>query len=249
MKIEYRQTKIDGIVQITTPDERWYYNEAKNLALKSSTWIASYYPKGTAYYKWLATHGWNEAQALKQEAGIRGSKVHQAIEYLELYGSVSMQDKFINPDVSLPEELTIEEWEILMTFYAWHKETNPTLIYSEQTIWNEGHGFAGTLDRIYDINGKRVLLDFKTGQHIWPSHKIQLSSYKHGIEAQVPDLEIDKMGILQLGYRLNKRGWKFTEVEDVFDLFLHAKAICEYENPNAKISQREYPTTLTIKEE
>jgi hypothetical protein len=45
----------------------------------SVTWITGHYPKGVQFYKWLAEHGWDESQAIKQAAGDNGSKVHDAI--------------------------------------------------------------------------------------------------------------------------------------------------------------------------
>ena len=79
-----------GIVQITTYDERWYAHEVKDpitgiptvIFVPSVTWVAESYPKGIAFYKWLADKGWDEAEAIKEAAGDKGSKVHHAIEDL-----------------------------------------------------------------------------------------------------------------------------------------------------------------------
>ena len=79
--------KKSGIVQVTTVDERWYARPSQDPVTKlptyqyvpSVTWICDYYPKGIAFWKWLANKGWDEAQAIKEAAGDRGTKVHQAI--------------------------------------------------------------------------------------------------------------------------------------------------------------------------
>ena len=60
------------IVQITVEDERWYSKpnpekEEELIYVPSVTWIASYYPKGERFYKWLASKGWDEAEALTDE--------------------------------------------------------------------------------------------------------------------------------------------------------------------------------------
>ena len=70
MKKMIIDTKTKGIVQITTVDERWYLK--KDKFVPSSTWIANYYPKGIGFNKWLASKGWDRAEALKQEAGEKG---------------------------------------------------------------------------------------------------------------------------------------------------------------------------------
>lgn len=79
-----------GILQVTTVDERWYCRtgtdpKTGNPAMEyvpSATWIAGHYPKGIWFYKWLAKNGWDEAQAIKEAAADKGSKVHHAISAL-----------------------------------------------------------------------------------------------------------------------------------------------------------------------
>ncbi len=244
MKIEYRKTKENGVVQITTPGERWYYDEQKDRAVPSSTWIAGYYPKGVQFYKWLAQKGWDEAQAIKVAAGDKGSKIHQAIEDLERQGEIEMEYIYLNPTTGVQESLTAEEWEAVMNFVDWRKSVNPEMVKCEQVVWNDEYNYAGTLDRIYRIDNQLWVVDFKTGQHIWTEAELQVSSYKHAL----PDAGSYKLAILQVGYKANKRGWKWTEIEDKFDLFLHASAIWKHENPNTKIPQKDYPTKLSIKE-
>ena len=91
MKKEIRTVdKERGILQVTTVDERWYVKESKDEEtglpkheyVPSVTWICDHYPKGVAFYKWLASKGWDESQAIKSAAGDKGSKVHYAIRDL-----------------------------------------------------------------------------------------------------------------------------------------------------------------------
>jgi hypothetical protein len=237
MKIEKRKLKGD-IVQITTLDERWY--EKNNIFYPSSTWIAGHYPKGIAFYKWLANNGWDEAESIKQAAGNKGSKVHNAIEKLCNGETVRMDDKLPNNNGD-PEELTVEEYEAIMSFVDWYKSLkNPKILKTEHTVINEKVGYAGTLDLLIEIDGEKWIVDFKTSASIWPEYRLQISSYKHC------GYENTKMGILQIGYKLNKRGWKFNEIEDQFDLFLHAKAIWENENKNVQPKQKDYPIEIKI---
>jgi len=64
--------KSTGIVQVTIADERWYMMPPDyTIAVPSVTWKADYYPKGTEFYKWLANHGWDEAESIKKAAGIK----------------------------------------------------------------------------------------------------------------------------------------------------------------------------------
>ncbi len=59
---------------------------------------------------------------------------------------------------------------------------------------------------------------------MWPEHRLQVSAYAHSDWAQAYDADSGflgrgvkwHLGILQVGYRRNKAGWKLTEVEDAF---------------------------------
>ena len=247
MKIEYRKTKDDGIIQVTTSDERHYFDEKRNIAVPSSTWIASFYPKGIQFYKWLAQQGWDEAQAIKESAGNKGSKIHQAVEYLETQGELRIEDKFLNSSTGNYEDLTVDEWEAIMSFVDWRKEFNPELIMSEQVVWFESETmkYAGTLDRVYKIGDKLILVDFKTGQSIWTESEIQVSSYGPAL-LKSKGVAVDGLAILQLGYKKNKRGWKFTELQNRWELFEHAYAIWKHENPDDRIRQKDYPQVLKV---
>jgi hypothetical protein len=240
MKVEIKKTKENGTIQITTIDERWYYREKDEKIVPSSTWISGYYPKGTPFYKWLAEKGWDEAEAIKSAAGDKGSKVHRAIELLLTGNTINMDDAIAANDGPVTE-LTKEEWECLMAFCSWFNEMKPEVIATEQVVWNEDVGYAGTLDFLCKIDGVVFLVDFKTSQNLWPEHELQLSSYKHALVEQP-----EKMAVLQIGYRRNKKGWKFTEIEDKFDLFLAAKQIWWNENKNVTPKTKDYPPSLSL---
>jgi len=250
MKKEIRQASKD-IVQITTFDERWYVRgtvndlegKLENEFVPSVTWIASYYPKGIAFYKWLADKGWDEAESLKASAGNKGSKIHQAIELLLNGEEVKMDQRFLNKETNTEEELAAEEYEAIMSFVDWYNATSPEIISAEQVVFNDEYGYAGTVDLICKIDEQLYIVDFKTGQSIWPEYELQLSAYKKAVNLGTEDI---KLAILQVGYRLNKRLYKFTEIEDKFDLFLSAKKIWENECANIKPKQKDYPTSLKV---
>lgn len=237
MKIEVRQTKSDGIVQITTLDERWYQKGDKYVP--SVTWVAGHYPKGVAFYKWLANKGWDEAEAIKSSAGDKGSKVHRAIEELMSGATLKMDAKYSDGN-GQESELSVEEWECIMSFADWFKETKPKILQLEQVVFNDQMNYAGTVDMVCEINGKKFIVDIKTSQSIWPEYELQVSAYKHAMTG------IEGLAILQVGYRLNKRKWKFNEVEDKFDLFQSAYKIWLNENENVSPKQREYPVELAL---
>ena len=243
------------IVQVTTSDERWYLKDAEDAKtglpiyeyVPSVTWICEFYPKGIAFYKWLANKGWDEAEAIKVAAGDKGSKVHFAIKDLIQGKEVAIDAKYLNPTSGEAEELTLEEYGCLMSFVDWFKEDKPRFINAEFVVW--GQGYAGTIDLLAEIDGQKWLIDFKTSQYIWPSHELQVSAYKHAINYPDSKEERDdlKLAILQLGYKLNKhKKYKFSEIEDHYQEFLAAKSIWAKETKGVEPKQRDYPLSVSL---
>jgi len=249
-----------GIVRITTADERWYSHlipEKERIIdqyewIPSVTWITSYYPKGIAYMKWLANHGWDESKAIMQEAGEKGSKIHLAISAYLTGRVIKMDDKFFSHETGQDEELTTEEYASLLTFVKWFETYTPEIIANELTVFNFEDSYAGTLDFICRIGDQIYIIDFKTGQNIWQSHRLQLSAYSHA------DIDLEKLKItpeewskrrlmiLRVGYKKNKNGYKADEIEDQFDLFLTASKIWANETKGIEPKQRDYPLSVQM---
>lgn len=249
-----------GIVQVTIVDERWYLKPVKGAegmpeikAVPSVTWIAGKYPKGVPFYKWLAERGWDEAEAIKEAAGSKGSKIHAAIVDVLLGNPVRMDSKYINPKTDQLEELTLEECDAILSFVRWFVENKPEVIAYERPVFHDKLNYAGTIDFICKLGEKYWIVDFKTGQHVWPEYKLQLSAYKRAVAdgylSEVPALkgilaEQLNLAVLQVGYRMNKAGYKWNEIKDSFGLFMAAREIWEEEHGGEKPSKKDYPVVL-----
>lgn len=246
--------KEKGIYRITTTDERWYTLEQRDPKIglpsfkfiPSVTWITNYYPKGVAFFKWLANKGWDEAEALKVEAGDKGSKIHKAIENLILGLPVKMEDKYWNNSKEVDEELTPDEYRAIYSFKQWHDAVKPEFLLSETTVISEQYNFAGTVDAVCKIGDQAYIIDFKSSQYIWPSMELQLSAYKQALKEAGRKTTDVKLAVLQLGYKRNKHNYKFTEIPDQFDLFLSARSIWEKETKGQSPTQIELPLELKI---
>lgn len=240
---EVRVVSADGkIVQSTIFDERWYDKNVNGVHtfVPSVTWITSYSHKGIGLEKWRANHGWDESQELLREAGDRGYLVHSLITKILGGGEISIDEQVINQNSGILEPIDLHVYESVMSFVSWFSEVKPKVLGNEVVVFNDTYGYAGTADLICEIDGKRTLIDLKTSQNVWLSHKLQLSAYKHCLEG------IENMGVLQIGYLKNDRRWKYTEVPDKFELFLAVKQSWQEENMNTKVKKRDYPTKLKL---
>ncbi len=242
------------ILQVTTVNERWYIKEDTDVVtglpmfkyVPSVTWICDYYPKGIGFYKWLADKGWDESQALKEAAAGRGSKVHLAIGDLINYNEVKIDAKYANPETGEDESLTLEEYECLLSFVEWVKDYKPTFIKSEFIVWNNADGYAGTVDLLCTIGEDTYIVDFKTGQNIFPPYELQLSAYAKALPEPIPNV---KLAILQLGYLKDKKKYKFTDIDDKYNLFLATREIWKSENDGVSPRQRDYPLSIQLTKE
>lgn len=258
------------IVRVTVVDERFYVIPTKDEEglptvefYPAVTYITAYYYKGKYFQEWLKKVG-DEAELIKKLAGERGTKVHKACEDLVNGEEVRMDSKYVNPTTEEEEELTLEEYECILSFAKfWEdltKKHTVRVVKSEFLVVCKEHEFAGTLDLVLEIDETSLhIIDIKTGQNVWPEHILQLSAYKKGLEEMihikdesVKDMPIgatiEELNILQLGYRRNKQGYKFTKVEDNLDVFLATQKIWMNETKNKKPQAIEYPQSITLKQ-
>lgn len=264
MKYEIREIK-DGVCQLTTSDERFYFELDENGQHKkdkdgnliwypSVTYITHFYPKGIEYIRWIGNKGFDQAEQIKIEAGDRGTIVHHACEKLLKEKSLKMDDKLKDRD-GVEREMTGDEYWAALTFHKWYQETKPLIYEIESTVINRTDRYAGTLDLMVGLKDKDGIVqygivDIKTSPNIWPSHELQVSALQRAWEDEhKTDKVLKKLGfraILQVGYKRNKNGYKFTEIEDNYKEFMSVKNIWAKETEGDKPLQRDFPTEITI---
>ncbi|MBK8652190.1 MAG: hypothetical protein IPN23_10860 [Elusimicrobia bacterium] len=232
-----------GVFRVTTDNERFYIRPSKNKTTglpdyeyaPSVTYITSFYPKGPQLTKWIAEQGGTKQEKKKTDAGARGSRIHAAVAALVGGGTVTPDMKFDGV------ELAVDEYAAVLNFRDWFEATRPEVLGSEFLIWNDEHNYAGTVDLKVKINGEVWVIDLKSSKSVYPEYALQLSAYKKCI----PDAT--RIGVLQVGYTRSKSGWKFTELDDKFDVFLATKRVFENETAGAKPLQREFPLSISIR--
>lgn len=224
---------------VTSQNEHWYPSQKKKgLFLPSVTTILSVYPKGIGFNKYLtAQSSWESSQQILQDAGKRGTRVHEATQLLE------------EGQELIREMYALDEWECLMGFVAWHAENKPQVGFIEHSLISDKLKTGGTIDRIYTIDGRITVLDIKTSNAIHGNYWVQAATYAKMAEMNL-DLKVDQTAILRLTDRRKDRyEYKVRDrsewLED-FKLFKPLQAIWNHLNPNAKPKILEIPTTLKL---
>lgn len=110
-----------------------------------------------------------------EKAGEIGTGAHKLIEWntRKLLG----QDPGPEPPVSDKSLWAYMAWD------DWRKSVGFEPIFMEQVVWSEAHEYAGTLDAVAMVNGKRTLVDYKTAKRVYPeTNFLQVAAYAKALE-------------------------------------------------------------------
>jgi hypothetical protein len=243
--------------QITFLDERYYADEINGRVEyypSVSFILGTAYPKPKQFLQWLKDNG-EEADDIRDLAAEKGSAVHAATEDIDSGKEVKWQDSAGNPMYS--EEV----WDMICKYYDFVCRFSPKIIANEHGIFNREMRYAGTIDRVIELNGEYILMDIKTSKSVSDIYWMQLASYTYAWNILNPDYPIKRTAIMWL--RASTRtigkpekgdiqgyGWQLKfdtkSVEERMRIFKHAKAIFDVEIPleKQKPAFKRYPSVL-----
>jgi len=118
-----------------------------------------------------------------------------------------------------------------LSFWQWEKE-HPIeeVFFVERPLVSEAHRFGGTLDIYAKINGKREIIDLKTGSGIYPEHAWQVATLKVLLEENgfpvdgtriinIPRAESESFVEKVVTSRENEIGWQiFKSLLSIYNL-------------------------------
>jgi hypothetical protein len=183
--------------QITFLDNRFYSTENGGY-VPSVTTILNAYPKDAGYFQWLKSVG-EDADTIRDEAGRRGSVVHELTEKYD----AGMEVKLMDDNGYIGYKLS--EWSMFERYVDFCNRFQFDVLYSEYNFISHKLGFAGTVDRVININGKTILVDIKTSNAVYDSYWLQLAAYKKLLE-EVYGTIIDEVAILWLNAKTRTNG-------------------------------------------
>ena len=86
-------------------------------------------------------------------------------------------------------------------FFRWAKKNKVKLIACEQKIYSTEYCYAGTYDLEAMVNGKRTIIDFKTGKALYPESFLQASAYLQAKEEETGKRYSGGVAILRLSQK------------------------------------------------
>ena len=230
--------------QITFTDNRFY--ELNGNFYPSVTTILQAYPKDAGFYKWLKDVG-NDADAVRDAAGERGTTVHKLTE---LYDD-GMEVSLVSEDGRL--NFSMQEWAMFERYVNFRNRFPLEILASEMQLISQTFEEAGTLDRYIILNGKRMIIDIKTSNQVYDHYWLQLAAYKRMFE-EASGEKVEAVGILWLNARtrtdgtkgaIQGEGWQLLTREDTTkDLALYEATKMLWKAQNGNVIPRETSYTL-----
>jgi hypothetical protein len=185
--------------QITLLDARFYRNE-DGVFVPSVTTILEAYPKDAAFYQWLKNNG-QDSDELRDKAAERGTAVHTMTEAYDNGSEVSLLNDDGRPGWKLGE------WAMFERYVEFSQRFSPTIKMNEQNYVSAELGYAGTIDRVMQLDGRLLLVDIKTSGSVWPAYWLQLAAYRRLLQ-EVGGVEVDGVAILHLNAKTRTEGKK-----------------------------------------
>lgn len=119
----------------------------------------------------ILQHAREEADRQKDVAAEIGKAIHAWIE---------AHVKGDRPE--MPDDENVLQG--VVHFLNWVDEHNVKFEASEQIVYSKKHDYVGTLDIMAVVDGKRCLVDVKTGNGIYAEVKMQTAAYRHAWEEE-----------------------------------------------------------------
>jgi hypothetical protein len=138
-------------------------------------------------------------------------------------------------------------------FLRFLEEWQPTYAEGmvEAPVYNRAERYAGTLDGICDIGGRRVLIDYKTGKGVYPEVALQLAAYRHAEfigapdGSEIPMPTVDACVVLHIP---DEGEYQLIEVradDEVFQAFKYVREVFRFmEETSKRVLLGPFPSTL-----
>lgn len=146
----------------------------------------------------------------KEDAGSKGTDLHGTIEQI-------IKNAIENYEGRIPS-VVHEENEQVSHFLNWAWSNNVKFLESEKRVYSEAGWYAGTLDMVFEMDGKKWIGDVKTGRSIYPEYYLQMAAYQMALEEMKEHegiygamvINLKKTGGIEVGRNYDYQGNKLA---------------------------------------
>lgn len=114
-----------------------------------------------------------------------------------------------------------------LSFWEWEQKRIEETFWVERPLVSELHSYGGTADIYCLLEGRKELIDLKTGKGIWPEHVYQVATLKHLLEEN--GYPVDRCRILNIprteDESFEEKILTPREIETGWQIFQHCLAI------------------------
>lgn len=153
----------------------------------------------------------------KEKAGDIGTLAHKWIE-----------EWIKNPDTIFPDDPVLNK--MCENFTNWALENEVKFLESEMRVYSEKYWYAGTIDLVLEMNGKKYLGDLKTSSGIYDEHFYQTAAYQNALNEMGHHLDIVEHIIINTKKDGKMQVKTSTDYENNRKAFMGALAIYRVKN-------------------
>ena len=179
---------LDSLDEINDAESNYTYN---GNIVPRVTKIISKCIHSDSLMRWANSLGFKH-QSYSKTLDAAANIGHHAHENIDNFLS---DESYEAVESSMPRQ----SYNAYQSFLKWFSDV--TNVASVRVIFHEKpltcKYFGGTLDGLYEINGKIYLVDYKTSNHITFKYCLQLAAYRYMLKTEL-GIEIDGCIILQL---------------------------------------------------
>jgi hypothetical protein len=169
---------------VPTPKQGYHLASGERVPSVTTVIHACQNPDALVNWAWRTGVAGDDYRDVRDEAADIGTRAHAAIE---------------DWVAGKPYQFTCQYADnAFRAFQGWAAQQPDLKIDQTEIRLVSQTGYGGTIDAVGHINGKRVLLDWKTSARVYPSHLIQVAAYRELWTENRPDEPIDEMHIIRL---------------------------------------------------
>ncbi len=168
-------------------------------------------------------------EVAKEEAAEKGKAAH---EYAEKVANAMIVGQEL-PD--LPETEDPNIIAAINAFLEWLTSHRVKFLHTEKVVYSQLYGYVGKFDAVAEVDGKLVLIDFKTSKSVYDDMRYQVAAYRMAYEEEHGKL--DGTMILHLDKETGAcTAHEFTDEDQAEDapIFLACLAIAKRQKELAK---------------